>query len=42
MCPVANVSKGQWSKAIKGRVDGLNRKIVPLPQNITNHFKTLG
>ena len=41
MCPVADISKGQLTQAVKRRVAALNREVVLVPDNMTNHFKTL-
>ena len=41
MCPVADISKGQLTKAVKRRVAALNGKMVLVPNNMTNDFKTL-
>ena len=38
---IADVFKGQWTPAVKKKVADLNGKMVPVPNNMTNHFQTL-
>ena len=38
---IAGVFKGQWTPAVKKKVADLNEKMVPVPNNTTNHFQTL-
>ena len=38
---IADVFKGQWTPAVKKKVADLNEKMVPVPNNTTNHFQTL-
>ena len=38
---IADVFKGQWTPTVKKKEADLNEKRVPVPNNTTDHFKTL-
>ena len=41
MASNADVCKGQWTLAVRKKVAGLNGKMKPVPNSMTNHFQTL-
>ena len=38
---IADVFKGQWTPAVRKKMADFNGKMMPVPSNMTNHFKTL-